>query len=104
MLTKFGVFRDVALNARAVGLQLFAQSFKLVDEVLDFPRRGLRYPAQQRAEAVGRNIVIADFDWKKGLGGPGNPWTFPLTSISDDCLISADPIGLASFMTLLLTQ
>ena len=98
LLAQLRVLRDVALNARAIGLQFLSQPLKLIDEILDFARRGLRYPAQQRAEAVRRKIVIAGFDWTEGLPGPRQSVDIA-TSISDGCLISADPIGLVIFMT-----
>ena len=39
LLAQFGVFRNVALNAIAIGLQLSPQCLKLTDEIVDFAHR-----------------------------------------------------------------
>jgi hypothetical protein len=40
LLAQFSVFRDVALNAIAIGLQSSPQCLKLTDEIVDFAYRG----------------------------------------------------------------
>jgi hypothetical protein len=39
LLAQFGVFRNVALNALAIGLQFSPQWLKLTDEIVDFVHR-----------------------------------------------------------------
>ena len=40
LLAQFGVFRNVALNSIAIGLEFFPQCLKITDEIVDFARRG----------------------------------------------------------------
>jgi len=59
LLAQFGVFRNVALNPVAIGLQLFVQRPEFSDETINFAHRSFRYLAQQSAEMLARHFAIA---------------------------------------------
>ena len=46
LLTELRIFRNLALNAIAVGVQLSSQRLQVADQAVDFARRRLRHPTQ----------------------------------------------------------
>src|SRR5262245_30579409 len=58
-LAQGGVFDDLALHARGLGLQHVAQGLQLADELLDLLHRRACYPLQQLPDICGYHLAVA---------------------------------------------